>query len=121
MAVNTPVHLSLAFGFQTSIGNLPRGESSGPASGNQGVTRAPVEKAGLPPDKLRELCSEFEAIFLRQLLRRAKPSGEGVLNEGLAGDVFYDLYFGHLARQAAEAGGFGLTEVVYEQLRFMRD
>lgn len=71
-----------------------------------------------PRLRLRELCQEFESLFLYRLLkemRKAVPRSS-LVHGGLAEDIFLDLRDQELARSSSRAGNLGLGELLYEQL-----
>ena len=69
--------------------------------------------------ELREACQDFEAIFLQQLFRIMRESGpkSDLLNGGFAEDVFRDMLDEQLAQEISSSGDFGLSDLLYEQMR----
>lgn len=89
-----------------------------------------IEAAGAPipgararqnTDKAAELkkaCADFEAIFLSQLLRtmRRTVPKSGLLDGGLAEDIYRDMLDVEIAERMARRGGMGLGDMLYRQL-----
>jgi flagellar protein FlgJ len=69
--------------------------------------------------KLRDVCRDFEAIFLHQLLQIMRSSGpeSDLLDSGFASDVYEDILDQQLATEMSRTGGFGLADILYEQMR----
>jgi len=68
--------------------------------------------------QLKKACSEFEAIFLSQLTRAMRKTvpESGLLDSGLAGDIYRDMLDVEIAAQMARRGGVGIGETLYKQL-----
>jgi flagellar protein FlgJ len=69
--------------------------------------------------RLKQVCREFEAIFLHQLfkiMRQAGPKSD-LLDSGLASDVYNDMLDEQLATEMSATGDFGLADVLYEQMK----
>jgi flagellar protein FlgJ len=74
--------------------------------------------AGMDKEKLKKACTEFEALFINQLLqfmRRMIPSSSpGVLGSGK--DVYQSLFDQELSKSMAKRGGLKIGEMVYKQM-----
>jgi len=84
------------------------------ANAQQPSSAAKPSRAG----ELREVCGQFESIFLTHLtraMRRTVPK-TGLLDGGLAGDIYRDMLDVEFAARMAERGGVGLGEMLYRQL-----
>lgn len=69
--------------------------------------------------RLRKVADSFEAIFARQLLREMRDSvlKSSLFGEGTASEVYQEMFDDHLAEAIGKAGGFGLGDVLVQQLR----
>ncbi|MFH1734898.1 MAG: rod-binding protein [bacterium] len=66
--------------------------------------------------KLIETCQQFEEIFLRIILKEANID-RSLFSQKEAGSKLYsDLTRETMAKALTQAGGFGLAEVLFEQL-----
>jgi Rod binding domain-containing protein len=74
--------------------------------------------SGIDKEKLKKACTEFEAVFINQLLqfmRRTVPSSKpGVLESGK--DVYQSLFDQELSNSMAKRGGLKIGEMVYKQM-----
>lgn len=68
--------------------------------------------------KLREACTDFEAIILKQMIETMRKSipKSGLLDNSYAHDIYQSMYDKELADQLAHGKGMGLGEVLYKQL-----
>jgi Rod binding domain-containing protein len=70
-----------------------------------------------PTAQQREAAQQFEAIFLRQLLKgMEKGSGINKQEQGFAGEMYRSMLVGTLADNASEGGGIGLSDLVLQSL-----
>jgi Rod binding domain-containing protein len=72
--------------------------------------RALDAEAQASPEQ-RRVAAQFEAIFLRQLLRGLETSS-GLGQEEGSGRVYRSMMVGALADSAADGGGIGLSDLV---------
>lgn len=88
----------------------PPGDARPTAVGN----RANDENSG----RLREACSEFEALFINLLLKelRATVGKSGLMDGGRAEEVYTGMMDTEMARDLAAKGGIGLAAILYRQL-----
>jgi len=70
------------------------------------------------PDKLKEACRDFEAIFLKQMLSAMKKTVDKseLINGGMAEDIFDDMLYDEYAKIMAKTGSFGLADMMFRQL-----
>jgi peptidoglycan hydrolase FlgJ len=69
-----------------------------------------------PTAQQREAAKQFEAIFLRQLLK-GMEKGAGISPEGgNSGEIYRSMLVGTLADNAAQSGGIGLSDLVLQSL-----
>ncbi len=69
-------------------------------------------------DQLMEVCTQFEAIFIKQMLKSMKNTVQesGLINGGMAEDFFEDMLYDSYAEKMAETAHFGISEMMYRQL-----
>jgi flagellar protein FlgJ len=77
--------------------------------------------SGIDKEKLKKTCTEFEAVFINQLLqfmRRTIPSSKaGILESGKSGkDIYQSLFDQELSKSMAKRGGLKIGEMVYKQM-----
>lgn len=75
-----------------------------------------------PPNKdtqLRKKCSEFEAIFVQQMLKgmRKTVPQEGFLGKSSGEETFRDLMDVEISKQMSETGKLGIGESLFRQLK----
>ncbi len=92
-------------------------ESSGShAARTTGLVRgqSQVDKSS----KLYKVSQEFEAIFIKQMLNvmRKSVSKTGLLDGGMAEEIFEDMLYDEYAQKMAESGCFGIADMIYKQL-----
>lgn len=80
--------------------------------------KAKNTKAPEDPQKLMEVCKEFESIFLNMMLqqmRKTVPDG-GLVEKSYARDLYESLQDEEVAKEMAKGGGIGLAQELYKQL-----
>jgi Rod binding domain-containing protein len=96
-----------------------------PSPADRAVERAAQAARRLGPgavDKgspLYKVCLEFEAIFLKQMLNSMRRTVEktGLLDGGMAEEIFEDMLYDEYAKKMAETANFGLAAMIYGQLQ----
>ncbi|NDY42266.1 flagellar biosynthesis protein FlgJ [Dissulfurirhabdus thermomarina] len=70
------------------------------------------------PEALRAACRDFEAVFLRQLLKAMRKTvpKSGLLDGGFREELYRGLLDEEFARRMAEGGGIGLGRELFRQL-----
>ena len=70
------------------------------------------------PAELKKVCQEFEAIFIRTLIKgmRATVPDSGLTEKSTGREVFEEIMDSEIATQAARTGDFGIAEILYRQL-----
>ena len=94
---------------------LPRLRSTqGPNPSNIANGKSPIDKSS----KLYKVSQEFEAIFIKQMLNvmRKSVSKTGLLDGGMAEEIFEDMLYDEYAKNMAESGSFGIADMIYRQL-----
>jgi len=69
-------------------------------------------------DELYKVSQDFEAIFIKQMLNvmRKSVSKTGLMDGGMAEDIFEDMLYDEYAKKMAESGSFGIADMIYRQL-----
>ncbi len=69
--------------------------------------------------RLKEACSDFEAIFIKQMLdsMRKTVSKSGLMGGGMAEDIFEDMLYEKYAEKMSKTGNFGIKDILYKQLK----
>ncbi|MDC7226906.1 MAG: rod-binding protein [Spirochaetales bacterium] len=72
----------------------------------------------LDQTKLKEACQDFEALFIKQMLdtMRQTVSKSGMLDGGMAEDVFEDMLYDEYAQSMAKTGNFGIAKMMYSEM-----
>jgi Rod binding domain-containing protein len=68
--------------------------------------------------KLYKVSQDFEAIFIKQMLNvmRKSVSKTGLMDGGMAEEIFEDLLYDEYAEKMAKSGSFGIADMIYRQL-----
>jgi len=68
--------------------------------------------------KLYEACQDFEALFIKQMLNsmRKTVNKTGLMEGGMAEDVFEDMLYDEYAKIMSKTAGLGLADMVYKQV-----
>ncbi|MDR1932622.1 MAG: rod-binding protein [Spirochaetales bacterium] len=69
--------------------------------------------------KLRQAGEDFEAIFIKQMLdamRKTLPKG-GLIDGGMAEEIFEDLLYEERAKIMAKTGSLGIADMIYNQYK----
>ncbi|MDR1531849.1 MAG: rod-binding protein [Clostridiales bacterium] len=69
--------------------------------------------------ELRSACVEFESYFIHFMMREMRKtlkSDEGILPKSSAENIFQDMLDEEWSKNAANAGGIGLSDMMYNQL-----
>lgn len=69
-----------------------------------------------PTPEQKKAATEFEAIFIRQLLSSLEKGSGLSGGESSGGSVFRSMMVGALADTAAESGGIGLSELILKAM-----
>jgi len=67
---------------------------------------------------LKEACKEFETILLEQMLKsmRKTINKSGLMQGGMAEDIFEDMLYEKYARKMSDSANLGLADMLYRQL-----
>ncbi len=69
--------------------------------------------------KLREACSDFEALFLDQMfqsMRKTLP-GDGIFGKSHQKEIYESLYYQEMSKKIARGEGMGIGEALYKKLQ----
>lgn len=77
---------------------------------------SPTEKKD--DKKLKEICQEFESIFLYYLLKEMRNTvpKTGLLDGGRAEEFFQEMLDEELSKHLSRANGIGIAQMLYKQL-----
>ena len=80
------------------------------------------EKTDGEDARLRQACSDFQAIFIKQMLdtMRKTVHKDGLLQGGQAEEIFEDMLYDEYAKKMSETAGLGLDDMIYKQLSTRR-
>lgn len=80
------------------------------------LTKAPDEKEDA---RLKQTCRDMEAVFLAMMLKsmRATVPKSGLLGQNSQEEVLQSLLDTELTKNMAQAGGIGIGDMLYRQLR----
>jgi peptidoglycan hydrolase FlgJ len=68
--------------------------------------------------KLREVCEDFEAIFVKQMLNAMKSTinKTGLNDGGFAEEIYDDMLYDEYAAKISKNAGLGIADSLYRQL-----
>ena len=69
--------------------------------------------------KLKEACKGFEAMFMNMMykeMRKSVPKNE-LFGNSNADEIMQDMLDTEMVDRMADAGGFGLADIMYKQLK----
>jgi Rod binding domain-containing protein len=68
--------------------------------------------------ELYKVSLQFEAIFIKQMLNVMRQSVDksGLIDGGMAEDIFEDMLYDEYAKKMAESRQLGIADIIYEQL-----
>ncbi|HOJ49410.1 MAG TPA: rod-binding protein [Spirochaetota bacterium] len=72
--------------------------------------------------KLKEVCSEFESIFVNQIFKQMRTSLKSInpkplMDGGFAEDVFKDMLYEEYSKLASKYNSIGIADIVYNYLK----
>jgi flagellar protein FlgJ len=75
--------------------------------------------SGLPDEKIKEKCKEFESLFVNFLLKemRATVHDTGFISGGKAEEYYTAMLDTEFAKEIASGKGVGLSAMLYEQMK----
>ncbi len=65
-------------------------------------------------DALKKACSDFEAVFVRQLLKNMRRTvmKSGLLEGGMRQELYQEMFDGEVSKVIAERGAFGVRDML---------
>ncbi len=68
--------------------------------------------------KLKEACSDFESIFIKQMLDSMRKTVQktGLNDGGYAEELYQDMLYDQYAEKMAQTAHLGVAELMYRQL-----
>lgn len=92
-----------------------------PISSSLHSGRVGTEKTG-GSDQLRQVCQEFEAIFVQTMLKgmRSTVSKEGFIESGQGQEMFEEFMDVEVAKSATRTSGFGIADALYRQMQNLK-
>ncbi len=84
----------------------------------EAVTPSMKPQCNAPEGNLPEACAEMESIFIYHLLKEMQATipQSGLLDGGVAKEIYEDMLHQQLAGDLASGGGIGLAEILMAQL-----
>jgi len=78
----------------------------------------PPKKGGGEDQRLRQACSDFQSIFIKQMLdsMRGTVQKSGLLDGGQAEEMFEDMLYDEYAQKMSKTADLGLDDMLYQQL-----
>ncbi len=87
------------------------------AATTSGVNGATSPSNVVTTDEAREAASEFEAVFLSQILATMTKELGGAGNvAGNGGDVYQDMFNQEIAKMISRSGGIGVADTVLREM-----
>jgi len=76
------------------------------------------DKKKLDRKKLTKACTDFEALFIAQMLKSMRQTvpQTGFLGKGLGNDIYQGLMDEELSKKLAQNKGLGLGQALYRQM-----
>jgi flagellar protein FlgJ len=76
------------------------------------------DKKKLDRKKLKKACTDFEALFIAQMLKSMRQTvpQTGFLGKGLGNEIYQGLMDQELSKKLAHNKGLGLGQVLYRQM-----
>jgi len=101
--------------------DLPRIQQSRASAGSRAAQATSLARGQSKIDKsskLYKVSQQFEAIFIKQMLNvmRKSVSKTGLMDGGMAEEIFEDMLYDEYAQKMAESGSFGIADMIYRQL-----
>jgi len=81
-----------------------------------------VEDGSSEEERLKQACSDFQAIFIKQMLdtMRKTVQKQGFLQGGQGEEIFEDMLYDEYAQKISRTAGLGLDDMIYKQLSTQR-
>lgn len=83
-------------------------------------TKFSVENANkeFQKKRLREVSEDFESLMINQMLKemRKTVNKSGLVDGGMAEEIFEDMLYDEYAKEFSKTKTFGLAEIIYNQM-----
>ena len=87
-------------------------------------TASVIQREGqkTPDYRLKQVCADFESLFLTYLLKssRSTVSGGSFFGDNHEGEIIKSMFDENLSKAVASSGGVGMGHLLYEQLMLNR-
>jgi peptidoglycan hydrolase FlgJ len=92
--------------------------SSAGSSGPSNISSIERDLQNTNDQKVKQACSDFEAILIKQMLDSMRKTVEktSLLGGGMAEDIFEDMIYDEYAKKMSKTGDFGVKDMLYRQL-----
>ncbi|MCK5674936.1 MAG: rod-binding protein [Spirochaetales bacterium] len=92
--------------------------SNAGSSGSSNISSMERELKNSNDEKVKQACSDFEAIFIKQMLDSMRKTVDktSLLGGGMAEDIFEDMIYDEYAKKMSKTGDFGIKDMLYKQL-----
>ena len=104
-----------AAGSAGAAGAEAAGTKAPGAAGAGGTqARGPIDRHS----RLYRACEDFEALFIKQMLSSMRKTVHktGLMDGGMAEEIFEDMLYDEYALKMARSAGFGLSDTLYREL-----
>jgi len=83
------------------------------------LTGKPVAMPKNPDEGLKRVASEFEAIFIGELMRTMRDSvlDGGIMGKSRAYKIYREMHDEAMAREMAATGELGIGNMIYQELK----
>lgn len=85
---------------------------------NQFQQTLSVSQVGNDDDKLMEVCRDFEALFIKQVLdamRKTIPRSD-FIKRNRGEEIFEDMLYDEYSKKIAQTDSLGISKMLFEQL-----
>lgn len=89
------------------------------AAGSDAASAPVVRRSSIDrQSKLYQAAQDFEAIFVKQMLNSMRKTVDksGLVDGGMAEEIFEDMLYDEYAKKMTRVAGFGLADQIYLQL-----
>jgi flagellar protein FlgJ len=100
-----------------SPGHLAYNRVSG-GNATQRAQQLTRQAGGAEDQRLRDVCEQFEAIFVKLMLTSMRNTVEksGLVDGGMAEEVFEDMLYDEYSGSIAKTTRLGISEMLYKEL-----
>lgn len=105
-------------GLGTDVANIYKNAMSSQADDVSFKKTLDKATANTDDEKLKEVCQEFEAYYIRTLftqMRKTIPKSE-LFEESSARKIYEDMQYDEYAKEISSGRGIGIADSLYQQL-----